>query len=128
MLTDAFGRVMYSYKDLSELAGYTARVSQLLDTMDDVRNGKFEKALVSTANAAEHAKSQFHHDNFSPCLFLNVTFLLVLRGRGEVIESKEIAFEDVPIVTPNGDILVKSLSFHVKPGVCDSLLLNDNIY
>jgi ATP-binding cassette subfamily D (ALD) long-chain fatty acid import protein len=39
----------------------------------------------------------------------------VLRGRGQIIESEEIEFENVPIVTPNGDILVRSLSFHVKP-------------
>jgi hypothetical protein len=56
--TDAFGRVMYSYKDLSELAGYTARVSLLLDTMTDVRKGKFEKALVKSASAQEHASSE----------------------------------------------------------------------
>ena len=55
--TDAFGRVMYSYKDLSELAGYTARVSMLLDTMADVKKGKFDKALVSSASTEENAKS-----------------------------------------------------------------------
>lgn len=63
---------MYSYKDLSELAGYTARVSLLLDSMADVRQGKFEKALVSSASTAENAKSKpifsmiypdFDHDN-----------------------------------------------------------------
>ena len=43
--------------------------------------------------------------------------LLVLRGRGQVIESEEIQFENVPIVTPNGDVLVRSLTFYVKPGV-----------
>jgi ATP-binding cassette subfamily D (ALD) long-chain fatty acid import protein len=48
---------MYSYKDLSELAGYTARVSLLLDTMKDVRKGKFEKALVSSATTGENAES-----------------------------------------------------------------------
>ncbi|KAJ7462800.1 adrenoleukodystrophy protein [Mycena galericulata] len=94
--SDAFGRVMYSYKDLSELAGYTARVSLLLDTMRDVRRGKFEKALVNSATTGENAE--------------------LLRGRGEVIESEDIQFENVPIVTPNGDVLVRSLSFHVKPG------------
>lgn len=57
-LTDAFGRVMYSYKDLSELAGYTARVSSLLETMKDVRQGKFQKALVSTATTKENAQSK----------------------------------------------------------------------
>lgn len=50
---------MYSYKDLSELAGYTARVSLLLDSMADVRKGKFEKSLVSSANTAENMKSKF---------------------------------------------------------------------
>lgn len=55
---DAFGRVMYSYKDLSELAGYTARVSTLLETMADTKKGKFEKALVSSASTAENARSE----------------------------------------------------------------------
>ncbi|TFY78756.1 hypothetical protein EWM64_g5256 [Hericium alpestre] len=94
--SDAFGRVMYSYKDLAELAGYTSRVSMLLDTMEDARKGKFEKALVSSASTEEHAK--------------------ILKGRGEIIESEEIRFEGVPIITPNGDILVKCLSFYVKRG------------
>ena len=49
---------MYSYKDLSELAGYTARVSLLLDTMEDINKGKFEKALVSSASIEENAKSE----------------------------------------------------------------------
>lgn len=48
---------MYSYKDLSELAGYTARVSLLFDTMADVKKGKFEKALVSSAGTEENALS-----------------------------------------------------------------------
>ncbi|KAJ7071457.1 adrenoleukodystrophy protein [Mycena amicta] len=95
--SDAFGRVMYSYKEISELAGYTARVSLLLDTMKDIRDGKFEKALISSATTGENAE--------------------ILKGRGVVIESKDIQFDKVPIVTPNGDVLVKSLSFHIsEPG------------
>ncbi|KAJ7293171.1 ABC transporter transmembrane region 2-domain-containing protein [Mycena rebaudengoi] len=89
--SDAFGRVMYSYKDLSELAGYTARVSLLLDTMKDVQKGKFEKALVSSATTGENAE--------------------ILQSRGQVIETYRL-------LHPNGDILVRSLNFHVKPGVC----------
>ncbi|KAF8268954.1 ABC transporter transmembrane region 2-domain-containing protein [Lactarius quietus] len=94
--SDAVGRVMYSYKDLSELAGYTARVSMLLDTIEDTKRGKFEKALVSSAGTEDNSK--------------------ILKGRGKIIESEGIRFENVPIVTPNGDVLVKSLSFFVKPG------------
>ena len=57
--SDAFGRVMYSYKDMAELAGYTARVSLLLDTMKDVRKGKFNKALVNSAAKEDNAISMF---------------------------------------------------------------------
>ena len=116
LLLDAIGRVMYSYKDLSELAGYTARVSLLLDTMKDVKKGKFEKALISSAATGENA----HSDDFLFCLPLTAFLkkkLTVLRGRGQVVMSEDIQFENVPIVTPNGDVLVKSLSFHIKQGV-----------
>ncbi|CAK5279922.1 unnamed protein product [Mycena citricolor] len=110
--SDAFGRVMTSYKDLSELAGYTARVSLLLDTMQDVKEGKFNKGLIASAAEGENAE--------------------ILKGRGQVVDSEHnIEFENVPIVTPNGDVLVKSLSFHVKPGVSTTLVMQriiDNIY
>lgn len=57
MMLDAMGRVMYSYKDLAELAGYTARVSLLLDTMSDVRKGEFQKNLVASALEGENSRS-----------------------------------------------------------------------
>jgi ATP-binding cassette subfamily D (ALD) long-chain fatty acid import protein len=94
--SDAFGRVMFSYKEITELAGYTSRVSALLDVMDDIQAGRFEKKLVSSASTDENAA--------------------VLQGRGELIESENIEFVDVPIVSPNGDVLVRKLSFNVKPG------------
>lgn len=60
---------MSTYRDLSELSGYTARVSELLDTMEDVKAGRYQKKLVgggSTAGrtvgkddeVAENAKSK----------------------------------------------------------------------
>ncbi|KAF9181943.1 hypothetical protein BGZ51_000804 [Haplosporangium sp. Z 767] len=95
--SDAFGRIMYSYKEVTELAGYTARVSELLDVFEDVKAGRFEKRLVSSASTEENAK--------------------VLSGRGDVVEDDTIEFMDVPIVSPNGDVLLKKLSFYVKPGM-----------
>ncbi|KAF2281432.1 uncharacterized protein EI97DRAFT_410265 [Westerdykella ornata] len=96
MSSDAFGRVMFSYKEITELAGYTSRVSTLLDVIDDIQAGHFEKKLVSSADTEENAA--------------------VLRGRGTVTEGDDIEFVDVPIVSPNGDVLVRKLSFTVKPG------------
>jgi ATP-binding cassette subfamily D (ALD) long-chain fatty acid import protein len=104
---------MYSYKDLSELAGYTARVSQLLDTIEDVKKAKFEKALVNSASTEANARSS----SFRFSTIFGLTVHAVLRGRGQVYGAEDIQFENVPIVTPNGDILLESLSFHVKQGV-----------
>jgi ATP-binding cassette, subfamily D (ALD), peroxisomal long-chain fatty acid import protein len=99
--SDAFGRLMFSYKEITELAGYTSRVSALLDVIDDVQAGHFEKKLVSSAGTEENAA--------------------VLRGRGQVFESEDIEFVDVPIVSPNGDVLVRALSLTVRRG--DHLLI-----
>ncbi|KAF2214675.1 hypothetical protein CERZMDRAFT_57184 [Cercospora zeae-maydis SCOH1-5] len=94
--SDAFGRLMFSYKEVSELAGYTSRVSMLLDVIADIQRGHFEKALVSAASTEANAR--------------------ILAGRGELDEGDDIKFENVPIVSPNGDILVKALSFHIQQG------------
>jgi ABC-type uncharacterized transport system fused permease/ATPase subunit len=94
--SDAFGRLMFSYKEITELAGYTSRVATLLDVIDDVQAGHFEKNLVSSVSTEENAA--------------------VLQSRGTVKEAEDIEFIDVPIVSPNGDVLVRALSFTVKRG------------
>ncbi|EPE30591.1 P-loop containing nucleoside triphosphate hydrolase [Glarea lozoyensis ATCC 20868] len=94
--SDAFGRVMFSYKEITELAGYTSRVATLLDVMDDIKAGRFQKTLVQDDESGEQ--------------------LEVMSGRGKVIESEDIEFINVPIVTPGGSILVKELSFSMKRG------------
>ena len=40
-----------------------------------------------------------------------------LTNKGEVILSDKIIFENVPILSPNGDTLVKSMSFKIEPGM-----------
>ncbi|KAK4935616.1 ATP-binding cassette long-chain fatty acid transporter pxa2 [Elasticomyces elasticus] len=99
--SDAFGRVMFSYKEITELAGYTSRVADLLDVMDEMIKGRYQKKLVSLASTKDNAG--------------------ILSGRGEVEVGRDIEFESVPIVSPNGDVLVRSLSFHIRPG--DHLLI-----
>lgn len=41
----------------------------------------------------------------------------MLSSRGKIVESAEIRFDNVPLISPNGDVLVKSMSFNVEPGV-----------
>jgi len=73
--SDAFGRIMFSLKDVMELAGYTSRVSTLLDVMDDVAAERYEKKLVSSSGTEDNAA--------------------VLKGRGTIVRSEVIRFIDV---------------------------------
>jgi ATP-binding cassette, subfamily D (ALD), peroxisomal long-chain fatty acid import protein len=73
--SDAFGRIMFSYREIMELAGYTSRVATLLEVMDDIQAGHFEKKLVSSSGTEDNEA--------------------VLRGRGKVVESKDIEFINV---------------------------------
>jgi ATP-binding cassette, subfamily D (ALD), peroxisomal long-chain fatty acid import protein len=56
--SDAFGRVMYSYKELSELAGYTFRVDSLLETLGELRAGKYNKETIASAGAEDDETSE----------------------------------------------------------------------
>ncbi|KAI8880926.1 hypothetical protein K501DRAFT_296162 [Backusella circina FSU 941] len=95
--SDAVGRIMYAYKEITELAGYTSRVTDLLEVFEDVKAGRYQKNLVSSSSTESNAQ--------------------MLKGRGDIVKSENIEFIDVPIVSPNGDVLVPKLNFHVKPGM-----------
>lgn len=73
--SDAFGRIMFSYREIMELAGYTSRVATLLNVMDDVQAGHFEKKLVSSDGTEDNEA--------------------VLKGRGTIHESEDVTFIDV---------------------------------
>jgi hypothetical protein len=44
-------------QELAELAGHTARVSDLFEAMDEVKTGNYHKKLVSSSSVEENARS-----------------------------------------------------------------------
>ncbi|KAF1851353.1 peroxisomal ABC transporter-like protein [Cucurbitaria berberidis CBS 394.84] len=98
-LADAGGRMMYSIKDLSELAGYTSRVYTLISTLHRV-----------------HADAYYPPPGTRPELYS------VSDVQGTVHKGFDgIRLEHVPIVAPalhpmGGDELLESLSFIVHSG------------
>ncbi|KAF1835723.1 hypothetical protein BDW02DRAFT_618399 [Decorospora gaudefroyi] len=98
-LADAGGRMMYSIKDLSELAGYTSRVYTLISTLHRV-----------------HADAYYPPPGTRPELYS------VADIQGTVHKGFDgVRLEHVPIVAPalhpmSGEELVESLSFIVHSG------------
>ncbi|KAJ9502543.1 ATP-binding cassette long-chain fatty acid transporter pxa1 [Exophiala xenobiotica] len=101
-LADAGGRMMYSIKDLSELAGYTSRVYQLISTLHRVH-----------ANA--YGQNHRRHSG-------RIELYSMADVQGTVYAGFDgVRLEDVPIVAPalypyGGDELIESLSFVVHSG------------
>lgn len=81
--------MVVSYKDLQNLAGYTYLVNELDTVINDVNEEKFVREKV------------------------NNELLKQYKG-GQYIESDIIEFQNIPIITPNGDILIDKMDLQVK--------------
>ncbi|GAA5995368.1 uncharacterized protein JCM10292_005128 [Rhodotorula paludigena] len=107
-LADAGGRLMLSWKDLSELAGSTSRVYTLLSTLHDL-------------SSAQYASLPRPDDLPTDAPFYD---LGTLNGRlvDDAPPDEGVSFDKVPIVAPapgvarGGEELVKQLTMRVKPG------------
>jgi len=95
---EAIERIMLAFKEITELAGYTARVHDMISVFEDVKNEKYEKTSLKSEDGEKKEN--------------------IMDKRGTVTESPEghIEFKGVPIVSPAGDILVQSLDFSINPG------------
>ncbi|XP_076185005.1 ATP-binding cassette sub-family D member 2 isoform X2 [Aptenodytes patagonicus] len=105
---DAIERIMSSYKEVTELAGYTARVYNMFSVFDEVRRGIYKRTAViqgSENNSKNEDKAELHIDG-------------PLEIKGKVIDVDHgIICENVPIITPNGDVVVSRLNFKVQEGM-----------
>uniref|UniRef100_A0A6B2EF37 Putative long-chain acyl-coa transporter n=1 Tax=Phlebotomus kandelakii TaxID=1109342 RepID=A0A6B2EF37_9DIPT len=99
---DAIERLMSSYKEIVALAGYTHRVADMLAVFAETRRGVYARPRVAeTRNSA---------------LPLGPDGRPVAVGR-VVTGGVAIALTRVPIVTPNCDIVVNSLTIAIQPGM-----------
>ncbi|GIX76931.1 ATP-binding cassette sub-family D member 2 [Caerostris extrusa] len=94
---------MSSYKEITELAGYTARVSRMLTVFEEVSDGKYQRTLTASSSKSFKKASDLKGLKFKDGMPEII---------GQVIEKNSIIkLEGVPIITPNCDIVVPSLSF-----------------
>ncbi|TRY58401.1 hypothetical protein DNTS_018486 [Danionella cerebrum] len=103
---DAIERIMSSYKEVTELAGYTARVHNMFLVFDEVQRGIYKRSSSAGETALidlDHPETHCHGP---------------LEIKGKVVDvDKGIVCENVPIITPNRDIVVSCLNFKVDEGM-----------
>ncbi|XP_055314268.1 ATP-binding cassette sub-family D member 1 [Sitodiplosis mosellana] len=104
---DAIERLMSSYKEIVALAGYTYRVAGMLEVFDDTAHGRYNKVMMAEGR---NNAGIIEFRNGQP----------VTKGRIIVNtdpNDRSISLNNVPVVTPNCDIVVPSLTLRIEPGM-----------
>eukprot|EP00344_Euplotes_crassus_P008102 CAMPEP_0196998558 /NCGR_PEP_ID=MMETSP1380-20130617/3918_1 /TAXON_ID=5936 /ORGANISM="Euplotes crassus, Strain CT5" /LENGTH=436 /DNA_ID=CAMNT_0042415169 /DNA_START=774 /DNA_END=2084 /DNA_ORIENTATION=- len=90
-LSKAIGKFIISYKELQNLAGYTTLMDELEIVLNDLKVGKYQRTMINPNLVSE---------------------------RGEYIAADDkLVMDKVPILAPNGDILIKEVSFELNKGM-----------
>uniref|UniRef100_A0A4X1URE7 ATP binding cassette subfamily D member 3 n=1 Tax=Sus scrofa TaxID=9823 RepID=A0A4X1URE7_PIG len=92
------GRMLLRMSQMTRLAGFTARITELMQVLKDLNHGKYERTMVSQQEKGAQG-------------------IPLIPGAGEIINADNIIkFDHVPLATPNGDILIRDLNFEVRSG------------
>ncbi|XP_070558857.1 ATP-binding cassette sub-family D member 2-like [Ptychodera flava] len=102
---DAIERIMSSYKEIMELVGYTSRVHDMIKVFNDVSEGRYSKTMVTAGDVAKPKTALKSKERIEGPLEIN--------GEVTEVETATISLDDVPIITPNGDVITSSLSLNV---------------
>nr|XP_046211404.1 ATP-binding cassette sub-family D member 3-like [Oncorhynchus gorbuscha] len=100
-MSQALGRIVLAGREMTRLSGFTMRITELMKVLKELNSGKYERTMVS------------HQDKESEA----VERVPLVPGSGRIINVDHIIkFEHTPLATPNGDILIKDLTFEVRSG------------
>lgn len=112
---DAIERLMSSYKEIVSLAGYTHRVAGMLAVFNDTSCGIYDKTNYVTTN-----NDHDNRNNTGGILEFSKTGRPIANGKiiySNNINDRSISLINVPVVTPNCDIVVLSLTLHIEPNM-----------
>lgn len=113
---DAIERLMSSYKEIVSLAGYTHRVAGMLSVFNDTSAGIYDKTNYVTTNNQDHD----NRNNTAGILEFSKNGRPIANGKiiySSNINDRSISLINVPVVTPNCDIVVLSLTLHIEPNM-----------
>ncbi|XP_063284418.1 ATP-binding cassette sub-family D member 3 isoform X2 [Pelobates fuscus] len=100
-MSQALGRIVLAGREMTRLAGFTARITELMQVLKDLNSGKYERTMISQQNGDLDA----------------IQTIPLIPGSGKIINADNIIkFDHVPLATPNGDVLIRDLDFEVRSG------------
>ncbi|XP_056868553.1 ATP-binding cassette sub-family D member 3a isoform X3 [Takifugu flavidus] len=98
-MSQALGRIVLAGREMTRLSGFTARITELMKVLKELNAGRYERTMVTQQDKDAVDK------------------LMLVPGSGRVINRDNIIkFDHTPLATPNGDVLIRDLSFEVRSG------------
>jgi ATP-binding cassette, subfamily D (ALD), member 3 len=92
---------IYVGRELTRLAGFTARVTELVTVLKELDAGEYKRSMLTDCH---NIPAEEMAPDFGP-------------NKGKIIVADHIIkFENVPLVTPNADVLIRSLTIEVHSG------------
>ncbi|XP_077479900.1 ATP-binding cassette sub-family D member 3a isoform X1 [Stigmatopora argus] len=99
-MSQALGRIVLAGREMTRLSGFTTRITELIKVLKDLNSGKYERTMVSQQEDFNTAEN-----------------LTLVPGNGQIINRDNIIkFDHTPLATPNGDVLIRDLTFEVISG------------
>lgn len=111
-LAKAIGRIVVSYKEVQNLAGYTTLVYEMKEVLDDLDKGHYKRIKVRHQDE-EHKGEE---DSLGQRKLSSDKIEMMdnsLQNLGSYDLSENIQFDKVPILSPNGDTLVREMNFKI---------------
>lgn len=100
-MSQALGRIVLAGREMTRLSGFTARITELMSVLKELNAGKYERTMVSQQEKESDMAEK----------------LTLVPGSGQIINKDNIIkFDHTPLATPNGDILIRDLTFEVRSG------------
>lgn len=89
-LAKAIGKIIISYKELQNVAGYTYLMHEVDSVITDIEKGNFERKILYPEKVANKGIVEYN--------------------------SNRLEFSHVPIIAPNGETIIDEVNFSLEQG------------
>lgn len=105
--SESLGKLIQSKKNIQNMVGYASELNEFQNVLININESSRIESSINTSNTN---KENDDGNEIKPLLVgPNVKY------------GNEITFKNIPLITPNNNLLVKNLSFSIKQG--DNLLI-----